>query len=590
MQPPRPLRLHNTLTKRVEDFVATDPSHVTFYTCGPTVYDDAHIGNFRSFLAADVLRRFLESPLCSVKDAAGAVHAGPRRVTHVMNITDVGHMTDDAEGGEAGEDRMAVAGRRLLEAKKAGTLPAGVEVNPGDPYQIARFYEARFREDSRALGLKVIIDGDTDPSRTPRATESIAGMIAVIARLFERGHAYMVGEPGQRVVYFDVKSFPGYGALSGNSLDSLKEGEGGRVQAAHQSQKRSPADFLLWKEDSTHIMKWKSPWGEGYPGWHIECTAMSVSRLRAKEGTLAPEALARLALDASEPIIDVHSGGEDNIFPHHECEIAQSCGAFGTPGHDAQVFARMWFHPRFLLVEGTKMSKSKGNFFTARDLFAQGIEPSAVRLELIRTHYRANANFTIQGLKDSQRRIDRWRRRAAWICAHREDGFPIVASQGEAVDSIRDRLQQVRDNITSALSTDLLISEVIAELDVLASTSPAGEAADVVSAPLGNAESISMWDRGLARGTYEAEYALWHLVDAVLGVIFAKQAQSTQTEIGVFAPGVTPDAKVEELLRARRDARAKKDFAASDKIRDELAAMGFAIKDMAGGKVEVRRG
>lgn len=555
------LRLHNTLTKRVEEFVARDPSHVTFYSCGPTVYDDAHIGNFRSFLAADVLRRFLESPLCSVKDAAGAVHPGPRLVTHVMNITDVGHMTDDAEGGESGEDRMAVAGRRLLEAKKAGTLPAGVEVNPGDPYQIARFYEARFREDSRALGLKVIIDGDKDPSRTPRATESIQGMIAVITRLFERGHAYLVGEPGERVVYFDVRSFPGYGALSGNTLDALKEGEGGRVQATHQSQKRHPADFLLWKEDSTHIMKWESPWGTGYPGWHIECTAMSVSRLRAREGTLTPEALSRLALDASEPIIDVHSGGEDNIFPHHECEIAQSCGAFGTVGdggvgHDMPSFARMWFHPRFLLVEGTKMSKSKGNFFTARDLFAKGVQAGALRLELIRTHYRANANFTMQGLEDCQRMIDRWRRVV--------DAHPAEVA-GAAADAAGLREHPLCREVAIALSEDLNVAQAVA--------------------------AVNAWLNGLgASGATRADADALRVVDGVLGVLGLAQAKAVQTEIGVFAPGVTPDAKVEELLRARRDARAKKDFAASDKIRDELAAMGFAIKDMAGGKVEVRRG
>lgn len=579
------MRLHNTLTKRIEDFVATDPSHVTFYTCGPTVYDDAHIGNFRSFLAADVLRRFLESPLCSVKDAAGAVHAGPRRVTHVMNITDVGHMTDDAEGGESGEDRMAVAGRRLLEAKKAGTLPAGVEVNPGDPYQIARFYEARFREDSRALGLKVIIDGDKDPSRTPRATESIAGMIAVIERLFERGHAYLVGEPGQRVVYFDVKSFPGYGALSGNSLDSLKEGEGGRVQAAHQSQKRSPADFLLWKEDSTHIMKWKSPWGEGYPGWHIECTAMSVSRLRAKEGTLAPEALARLALDASEPIIDVHSGGEDNIFPHHECEIAQSCGAFGTPGHDVQVFARMWFHPRFLLVEGTKMSKSKGNFFTARDLFAKGVQAGALRLELIRTHYRANANFTMQGLEDCQRMIDRWTRTRmaymGWLNHLTRNGRMAEAHEGQVL------AQSMLDSFAAAMADDLNVAKAIASIN---------EHLPRLMAMCDGAPPASQDDlEGLGIGGVDP----FRTIDDVLGVMnLAKlpaPAVAVYTEPGlilnVYGATIAHEPElVWRLIRQRRDARAKKDFAASDKIRDELAAMGFAIKDMAGGKVEVRRG
>src|SRR3954463_6918619 len=175
-----PLRLYNTLTRKTEPFVPADPSHVTFYTCGPTVYDDAHIGNFRSFLAADVLRRWIESPLCEVEGPDGKPVAGPRRVVHVMNITDVGHMTDDAEGGEHGEDRMAVAGRRLLEYKKAGKLPAGVEVNANDPRQIAKFYTERFLEDARTLGLKVAIEAAKDRTLMPRATESIEGMKAMI--------------------------------------------------------------------------------------------------------------------------------------------------------------------------------------------------------------------------------------------------------------------------------------------------------------------------------------------------------------------------------------------------------------------------
>jgi cysteinyl-tRNA synthetase len=405
------LRLFNTFTRQVELFTATDASHVSFYTCGPTVYDDAHIGNFRSFLAADLLRRWLESAWCVIRDASGRTHDpatdGVRDVTHVMNITDVGHMTDDAEGGEAGEDRMAVAGRRIAEAKKAGKLPANAQVDPSDPYQIARFYESRFREDARALGLKLAIEAERDPTLMPRATENVAGMIGVVHRLIDAGAAYVVGETGQRVVYFGVQQFPTYGQLSGNTLDALREGEGGRISAANQSQKRHPADFLLWKEDRSHIMKWDSPWGEGYPGWHIECTVMSVGRLcsRAGQSPLTPVGLQ--SFGQGQPLIDVHSGGEDNIFPHHECEIAQSCCAF-SEGKGS--FARMWFHPRFLLVEGTKMSKSKGNFFTARDLFAKGIEPAALRLELIKTHYRSNANFTMQGLADSQRMVDRWRR------------------------------------------------------------------------------------------------------------------------------------------------------------------------------------
>src|SRR5262245_9290986 len=276
-----PLRLYNTLTRKTEPFVPADAAHVTFYTCGPTVYDDAHIGNFRSFLAADVLRRWIESPLCELEDGKGGVSKGPRRVTHVMNITDVGHMTDDAEGGETGEDRMAVAGKRLAEAKKSGKLPPDAKIDPNDPYSIAAFYADRFLEDARKLGLKVALEAQKDQSLMPRATANVPGMIAVIARLMEKGHAYVAGPAGSRAGYFRVKSFPNYGRLSGNTLDQLREGEGGRISSANQSQKEHPADFLLWKEDASHIMKWDSPWGAGYPGWHIECTVMSVGRLTA---------------------------------------------------------------------------------------------------------------------------------------------------------------------------------------------------------------------------------------------------------------------------------------------------------------------
>lgn len=534
-----PLRLYNTLAKRVEDFIPADPSRVTFYTCGPTVYDDAHIGNFRSFLAADLLRRFIESPLCEVRTRDGGVHRGPRQVVHVMNITDVGHMTDDAEGGESGEDRMAVAGRRLAEAKKSGKIPAGVSIDPGDPYQIARFYEDRFKEDSRKLGLKISLEALKDPTLHPRATENVPGMIGVIQRLIERGNAYVVGGPGSRVVYFDVRSFGPYGRLSGNTLEALKEGEGGRISAAHQSDKRHPADFLLWKEDASHIMKWRSPWGEGYPGWHIECSVMS---LRARGSAPRDEELRTLELEDGRPLIDLHSGGEDNIFPHHECEIAQSCCAFNAaPGQGT--FASLWFHPRFLLVEGTKMSKSKGNFYTARDLFAKGIEPAAVRLEIIKTHYRSNANFTMQGLADSQRLVERWRRIA-------EGGGAGGAVPGVLAD------------FAAAMHEDLNIAQAIASVNAWINT---------VSTPTG------------------ADATAMRAMDDVLGVLSLERPESRQTEIGVFVGGAAPDAQVEELLRKRRDARAAKDFKASDAIRDQLAGMGYAIKDMAGGKVEVRR-
>ncbi len=556
--PLTPLRLYNTLTRKVEPFIPADPAHVTFYSCGPTVYDDAHIGNFRSFLAADLLRRWIESPLCELATGSrslreGSVHQGPRRVTHVMNITDVGHMTDDAEGGEAGEDRMAVAGRRIAEAKKSGKLPTGADINPGDPYQIARFYEGRFKEDAKKLGLKLALEAERDATLMPRATDNVPGMITVIARLIERGYAYVIGEPGQRVVYFDVQKFSSYGRLSGNTLDALRTGAGGRVAAENQARKRHPADFLLWKEDQSHIMKWDSPWGAGYPGWHIECTAMSVSRLlggqplRGGSGVSAPDAnlLSTFAAPNARPIIDLHSGGEDNIFPHHECEIAQSACCFNAHPEGAS-FASMWFHPRFLLVEGAKMSKSKGNFFTARDLFAKGIEPAALRLELIKTHYRSNANFTEQGLKDSQRFVERCRRYIG------ETEKNLAAESGAA--------DAAKADFAASMSDDLNIAGAVAAVNVLIG-SPA---------------------------TKEGVAAL-RLFDAVLGVLELEAPASTTSDIGLFAPGVDPDPAVIAKLEERRSARAAKDFKRSDVIRDELLAMGYAIKDVAGGKVEVRR-
>lgn len=553
-----PLRLYNTLTRRLESFQPRDPADIAFYSCGPTVYDDAHIGNFRSFLAADLLRRFIESPLCTLANDTSADGRGRRQVTHVMNITDVGHMTDDAEGGEQGEDKMAVAGRRIAEAKKAGKLPADADINPADPYQIARFYENRFKDDARKLGLKLVLDADKDPTRMPRATESVPGMIAVIQRLIAKGNAYVVGKEGARVVYFRVQSFGPYGTLSGNTLDKLREGEGGRISSDNQSQKEHPADFLLWKEDASHIMKWDSPWGKGYPGWHIECTVMSAARLlrarSASEGSPAPtqsiESLLHTPVPNGQPLIDLHSGGEDNIFPHHECEIAQSCCAFNqTP--DQGSFSAMWFHPRFLLVEGTKMSKSKGNFFTARDLFAKGIEPAALRLELIRTHYRTNANFTMQGLADCQRIIDRWRR-------------VLSATQSAATAPLD---APVLREFADAMHDDLNIAGAIAALNSWTNTLPA------TPTPAQAAEAAS----------------IVRVLDDVLGVLSLEKPASTQTEIAIYAAGVSPNPQVETLLRDRAHARANKDFKASDVIRDTLTSMGYAITDKPGGKVEVRR-
>jgi len=363
------IRFYNTLTHSVETFSTQEPGVVTMYTCGPTVYDYAHIGNFRSFLFADLVRRFLA--------------ARGYEVRQVMNLTDVGHMTDDELADGGGEDKMEASARRLRTAKKAGRADVQQLDDPGDPRQVARFFAEAFLADARALGLAVAAEY---PQRMPFASQHVARMQELVARLLARGHAY-VGRDG--AVYYSVASFPEYGRLSGNTLGKLRAGSGGRVSAAELAAKRHPADFLLWKPDAAHLMRWESPWGTGYPGWHIECSAMALELL-------------------GRDTIDIHTGGEDNIFPHHECEIAQSCGATG-----ARYFARYWLHARFLQVEGEKMSKSKGNYYTARDVFSgrvtgRPVHPAVLRFELLKTHYRAHANFTVKGLQDAANAVRRW--------------------------------------------------------------------------------------------------------------------------------------------------------------------------------------
>jgi cysteinyl-tRNA synthetase len=490
-------RIYNTLTKSLEEF---RPIHadgeVTFYSCGPTVYDDAHIGNFRSFLNADMLRRALE------------LHG--MRVKHVMNITDVGHMTEDDAADGGGEDKMAVAGRRIAEAKKSGKLPAGAEIDPTNPYAVAEFYAQRFLEDARHLGLKVAIEEEKRPELMPRPTRCVPEMIALVEQLVARGHAYVARDG---VVYFSVQSFPAYGKLSGNTLDNLREGEGGRISAENQAVKRHPADFMLWKPDPTHLMRWPSPWGEGYPGWHLECSAMAKMLLGDE--------------------IDLHSGGEDNIFPHHECEVAQSCCASGRPH-----FARVWFHTRHLQVEGEKMSKSKGNFFTARDLFAKGVTPAALRLELVRTHYRTNSNFTMQGLRDCQRMIDRWS--AARAALVERGANPSSAALGAGP------LQRALAEFKEAVGDDLNLARAMAALNTAIGEIPAGDA--------------------------RAELAALDAMNSVLGV-FERNTALTSAATDDLA------AKVEVLLERRKTARAAKDWAESDRVRDELTALGVRIKD-----------
>jgi cysteinyl-tRNA synthetase len=432
-------------------------------------------------------------------------------------------MTDDDVADGGGEDKMAVAGRRIAEAKKSGKLPADAAIDPSNPYAIADFYAERFLEDARHLGLKVAIEERANPALMPRPTRCVPEMIAMVERLVARGHAY-VAKDG--VVYFSVQSYPAYGRLSGNTLDNLREGEGGRISAEHQAVKKHPADFMLWKPDPTHLMRWPSPWGEGYPGWHLECSAM-----------------ARMLLGDE---IDLHSGGEDNIFPHHECEVAQSCCATGRPH-----FARVWFHTRHLQVEGEKMSKSKGNFFTARDLFAKGVTPAALRLELVRTHYRTNSNFTMQGLRDCQRMIDRWAAARATLVERSASAAPNAALPARSASPPPNAaqpgpFQRALVEFKDAVGDDLNLARAMAALNTAIGEAPAGDA--------------------------RAELAALDAMNSVLGVFERNTALASAANDDLAA-------KVEVLLERRKNARAAKDWAESDRVRDELTALGVKIKD-----------
>ncbi len=519
------LRLHNTLAGTEEVFRPLEPGRVSFYTCGPTVYDFTHIGNFRSFLAADLLRRWLESPLCQQADPSGEpVDAWGYDVTHVMNITDVGHMTDDDTADGGGEDKMDAARKRLLEDKKSGRLPEGAatSLDPNDPWDIAGFYADAFMEDGRTLGVRVVEEAGEDASLMPRPTQRIRAMLEMIHRLLDSGHAYIASDG---VAYFDTQSFPPYGRLSGNTPDAIRSGAGGRVDESVQAIKRHPADFMLWKPDPTHRMRWNpsdelgkdSPLGEGYPGWHLECSAMALERLGAR--------------------IDLHSGGEDNIFPHHECEIAQSCCANST-----DIFSRFWFHPRFLQVEGKKMSKSLGNFFTVRDLTSRGFSPAAIRLELIRMHYRSNANFTEQGLRDAQRNIDRWR-------AFRERGRASREAGERDVEAVR--------AFTDAMNDDLNIGGALGSLNSWMNRTPDPSQAD-------------------------AEFM--DVLEGVLGVL-----DLADVEVSGSAEGGDEDARIDDLVRRRTEARASKDWPEADRIRDELNALNVVVEDTPEGPKWSRR-
>jgi len=498
------LRIFNTLTRRAEAFTPVSPPRVTLYTCGPTVWNYAHIGNFRTFLFEDLLRRWLE--------AQGLV------VFHVMNLTDV----DD----------------RIIKEASARGVSIGEFVTP---------YIEAFFEDRDFLRIR--------PAHVyPRATEFVEPMVRLVQRLLEKGIAYR-GEDGS--IYFSIDRFPGYGRLSQLDRRELKAGASERVSSDEYA-KEDARDFALWKaakpEDESVGAAWDAPFGRGRPGWHLECSAMALELIGQKYGV---------------DVLDIHAGGVDLIFPHHEDEIAQSCAYTGQPD-----FARYWMHGEFLNVRGTKMSKRFGNMTTPRDLKQDGVDAGAIRLLVFQTHYRQKLDLTDDALaaaREGARRLGEFARRLRGARTEQD---------GEAFAGAAARLST---DFTTALDDDL--------------NGPRGIAAvfDFVS------EGNRLLDAGERPGPMAL--AAWQLTDGVLDVATASQV----TEVRLSAPPlqVTPEALAVEMspptdpaaleawaaewAQLRAVAKAQRDFAAADRIRKLLQDNGFEVRDRRDGASEVVR-
>jgi len=456
------MRLYNSLTRELDEVRPVTEGHVTIYTCGPTVYRFAHLGNLRTFMLGDLIRRALELE--------------GYRVTQIMNITDVGHMTDEASPDAV--DKMALA----------------VEDEGMSALSIAEKYARAVFDDAAAVGIR-------PADEYPKATEHIPEMIELSQTLIDRGHAY-VAESGS--VYFDVSSFPGYGKLSGNTLDNLREGH---RDLETDPAKRHPADFALWKAAGPgRLMKWDSPWGVGFPGWHIECSAMSMKYLGDR--------------------FDIHTGGSDLRFPHHEDEIAQSEGAVGR-----QVVS-IWVHGGHLRQSGQKISKSTGNTIRVPELVDRGLDPLAFRWLTFQTRYRSEMDFTWGSMAAADAKVKRLRRRMA-------EWAPAAPELGEHAKGYDARFR----------------AAIAADLDMPA-------AVVVVSAVVA--------DDAVAAGERYALLASW---DAVLGLDLEREATS----------GWAPTGEMSSMMARRDAARARKDYVESDRLRDELAEMGLEVMDTPDG-------
>ncbi len=462
------LRLYNTLTREVQEFVPLRAGEVRLYTCGPTVYDCAHIGNFRTYLWEDVLRRYFK-------------FLG-YRVTQVMNITDV----DD----------------KTIE----NSLKAGVTLQ-----EYTKKYTDLFFEDVDALGIE-------RAEHYPRATEHIPEMIAMIRSLKERGHLY----ESRGSLYFRIDSFPQYGRLA--HIDGAGSQGHERIDA-DEYDKDDPRDFAVWKAHKEGEPFWDSEFGQGRPGWHLECSAMSMKYLGE--------------------VFDIHTGGVDNIFPHHENEIAQSEASTGKP------FVHYWLHAAHLQVEGEKMSKSLGNCHTLRDIRHKGFGPRPLRYLLISSHYRTSLNFTMEGLRQSETALARLDGLAGRLRDHR-------SAAGSDKDLAK-KIRAGRSGMLEALDVDLNTAGALGHLFVLVR-----ELNNALDAGRAGQDDVTAARDVLA--TFET----------IFGICLAR------TEV--------LDSEVEAMIRKRTEARAARDFAEADRIRDELVCRGIVLEDTPQGVRWKRRG
>ena len=503
------LRLYNTLTRRVEEVKPLEPGVIKMYTCGPTVYRDAHIGNLRAYLMADWIRRAFEYQGLSV--------------TTIKNITDVGHMRQ--EELERGEDKVVAAA--LAEGKTA--------------QEIAEFYTERFLDDEAKLNIK-------RPDKLPRATDHITEMVEIIEKLVRKGLAYEAGGN----VYFSVALFPTYGALSGNTQDAQLQ-DSVRIEA--DPLKLDPRDFTLWKAaEPGRELKWPSPWGDGFPGWHIECSAMSIKYLGKR--------------------FDIHTGGVDNVFPHHEGEIAQSEGFTGSP------VVNTWVHGQHLLADGVKMAKSVGNSFTVADIESQQIDPMALRYLCLTARYNTRLNFTFTSLKAAQRAllhlrnaIWRWELASTQTNGVAEEQLETAAGEPRAADEeSSDHLQASVEEAPGVEEPEHAAPEPAVNPDEVR-VEWVSRFLERVNNNLDLPGVLAITWR-LARSDVPdgVKLELVREFDKVLGLGFDTVAQTYEV-----ADDVTG------LVRERAALRRTGEYAEADRLRDKIVADGFVLEDTRNG-------